>query len=144
MDYDNPEIEERWCNERRNEVIAYLKGQNLVHGQVSGWPAWHVAPYVSIWEVESKSNPGWLGWWAVAGDLPTDYVSAGVIKHPRDAVKAFAMRWRAAAEHMARGKAPPGFRIGTPAEWPSLGPQLTSRAELFQSWAANPELWANI
>ncbi|NII10145.1 DUF4826 family protein [Oleiagrimonas sp. C23AA] len=144
MDYDNSEVEELWCNQCRNDVIAYLRRQNLVHGQVGEWPAWHLAPYISIWAIESKDNPGWVGWWAVAGDLPHDYVSASGIKHPREAMQAIARRWHTAAEHMARGSYPTDFSIGSPDSWPSLGPQLASRAELLQSWAGDPELWANL
>ena len=144
MDYDNPEVEELWCNERRSDVVAYLHQERLVHGQVGEWPAWHLAPYISIWAIDSKTNPGWVGWWAVAGDLPTDYISAGVIRHPRDAMQAIAARWHTAAEDMARGNASPDFSIGAPADWQALAPQLTSRAELLQSWAADSELWSNL
>ena len=52
-DYDDPVVEERWCNEQRANVVKYLRSQKVEHGSIGDWPAWHVAPYVSIWAVES-------------------------------------------------------------------------------------------
>jgi Domain of unknown function (DUF4826) len=98
-DYNDPAVEEQWCAERRAEVTAYLQRERVDHGRVGEWPAWHVAPYVSIWAIESKQRPGWVGWWAICGDLPTDYVSAETIKEPRDAVRSIAEVARASATH---------------------------------------------
>ena len=141
MDYDDPQVEERWCNERRDVVSVYLQQERVSHGQIGDWPAWHLAPHVSIWAIESKVNPGWLGWWVICGDLPTDYVPATTIKHPRDAMRAIASRWQDASERVSRGQASPDFSIGTPTDWPTLAPQLASRAELLQDWAEDEELW---
>jgi hypothetical protein len=144
MDYDNREVEERWCSERRNDVIAYLHQHSLPHGQIGEWPAWHCAPYISIWAIESDANPGWVGWWVIAGDLPVDHVSASTIRHPRDAMTAFAARWRMAAGHMAHGDASPDVSIGIPANRRSLASLLASRAEVLQSWATGSALWDNL
>lgn len=144
MDYDNPEAEERWCGERRNDVCAYLQQQGVVHGQVGDWPAWHLAPYVAIWAVESKSNPGCVGWWVISGDLPTDYVSSASLPHPRDAMAVIAARWREVAERMARDEPVAGFSVGDPANWQILAPLLASRAKSLQAWAVDPEAWSGL
>jgi hypothetical protein len=144
VDYDNPEVEEQWCSERRSDVLDYLQQQRLVHGQVGEWPAWHLAPYVSIWAIESATNRGSVGWWAIAGDLPTDYVSAASIKHPRNAMQAISARWHSAAVDMAQGNAAQAISIGKPSDWQLLAPQLASRANLLQSWAADAAVWSNL
>jgi len=144
MTYDSPEVEEQWCSERRNEVANYLQAHQVKHGQIGEWPAWHLMPYVSIWAIESRSQPGRVGWWVICGDLPTDYVSAEKIKHPRDALKAIAARWLSAALSMARGEPSPGFSIGSPADWRALSPQLESRAQLLQGWVDENELWCDL
>jgi hypothetical protein len=41
--------EEAWVLDRRTEVERYLAEQGPAHGRVADWPAWHIAPYVSIW-----------------------------------------------------------------------------------------------
>ena len=143
MDYDDPKVEQRWCDERRREVAEYLAKERVSHGRIGEWPAWHVAPYVSIWAIESVSEPGWVGWWVICGDLPTDYVSASQIKHPREALRAFASRWMGAAGHMAAGTPSPDFGVGSPSQGPSLAPILAARAELLQDWASDPELWGD-
>lgn len=144
-DYDDPAIEEAWCNERRQVVAEYLRSQNLDHGRVGEWPAWHVPPVVSIWAIESASKPGAIGWWVIAGDLPTDYVSGADAGDPRAAVRAFAIRWREAADEMRDGREPAGLRIArTVDERRSLAPMLQSRANLLSRWANDDEIWADL
>jgi hypothetical protein len=96
-DYDDPEINAQWCGERRREVAEYLRVEGLTHGRIGDRPAWQVAPYVSVWAVESLAVPGAVGWWAISGDLPNDYVSSSEAKDPRQAVRAIALLWREAA-----------------------------------------------
>ena len=141
MDYDDPKVEEQWCSERRKQVLAYLATEQVTHGQVGDWPAWHLAPYASIWAIESLANPGWVDWWVICGDLPSDYLSASSIKHPRDAMVAFANRWRKAAELMAIGQDSHGFLVGSREQWPTLAPLLASRAALLQEVAADKAQW---
>ena len=141
MDYDDPVIEGQWCDARRAELAAYLARERLTHGRIGEWPAWHLAPHLSIWAIESHAKPGWVGWWGICGDLPTDHVSAATIKHPREALLAFADRWRTAAEQMSQGRAPSDFSIGSPADWPELAPMLATRAALMHDLAADERLW---
>ena len=140
-DYDDPELEERWCDERRAEVSEYLKGERISHGRVGEWPAWHVAPYVSIWAIESVERPEWVGWWVICGDLPTDFVSATSIKKPREVVRAFATEWADVAEHMLRGEPHPETTIGSPEYWAELGPLLKARAEILADLAVDDSIW---
>lgn len=141
-DADDDIDEEQWCAERLEEISAYLALQGLQHGGVADWPAWLVAPFVSIWAIGSLAQPGVPGWWAICGDLPTDYISAGVdAREPRGAVRLIGKRWLEAAACMQRGEASTGFRIGKPEDWPELAPLLTSRAELLLEWAEDDDCW---
>ncbi len=140
-DYEDPEIEDQWCEDRRADVVEYLAGQKVAHGRVGDWPAWHLAPYVSVWAIESGKRPGWVGWWAIAGDLPTDYVSAETIKHPRTAIRAFGERWDEVAGHMLQGKPHPMIRFGDRESWPQLGDLLQKRAKLLISFAEDESIW---
>ncbi len=141
LDYDDATVEEEWCADLRADISAYLSGEGVSHGQIGEWPAWHVAPYVSIWAIESQQRPGWVGWWAIAGDLPTDYVSAKTIKDPRAAVSAFSERWIEVSSYMLRGEAHPDIRIGSSETWPQLGPLLKSRASLLAKWVNENSFW---
>ncbi|MEQ1891600.1 MAG: DUF4826 family protein [Planctomycetota bacterium] len=140
---DDPDeaTEAAWCNERRKEVLAYLRSEGLRHGRVGVWPAWHVWPYVSLWAIESRVARDRIGWWAVSGDLPTDYVSADGVVHPREALRAIASLWREAAGCMKRGEPHPQLPIGERGDWRKLAPLLLSRAQLFESFANDDSLW---
>lgn len=140
-DYDNPELEEQWCEEQRAVVEAYLKAQGVNHGEIGEWPAWHVAPYVAVWAIESLARPGWIGWWAISGDLPTGAISANEVtppQHPRKAMEVFARKWLAYAE----GTGDSDISIGSPEERATLAPLLKSRAETLLQWSKDEAIWA--
>jgi hypothetical protein len=140
-DDDNPEIEAQWFAVRRHEVAEYLGREGVAHGEVAKLPAWHLSPYVSIWAVEHLGSPGLVGWWVISGDLPTDYVSAKEIKHPRDAMRAIATLWKEASDYMLRGEKHPTFEIGAGDADDELAPMLAARAEILLGWADDPEVW---
>jgi len=139
--FEGPEVEEQWCEEQRSQVELYLKDQKLEHGEIGEWPAWHFPPYVSIWAIESRISPGWVGWWVISGDMPTDYISAETIKHPREALKAFAKTWNEVSGCMLRGESHPTITIGAPEDWPRLGDLLKKRAESLSLFTGDDSLW---
>ncbi len=141
-DYDDPQVEEHWCLQARKYVAEYLSSQGVSHGQVGEWPAWHVAPVVSVWAIESASRPGWVGWWVIYGDLPTDYVSAKEIRHPRSAIGAFAKRWGDYVSAHRSGEPPSDFVLGDGSK--ELVDLLEGRAAALAEWAADDELWADL
>lgn len=140
-DFDDPAVEERWCNEQRDIVLEYLKGEGVQHGRVGDWPAWHLPPYVAIWAIESLVKPERIGWWVISGDLSTDYISASSIKHPRDAMRAFAEIWGEVSEYLLRGEPHPTIEIGTPSDWPLLGDLLKRRSRLLAQFSKDDSAW---
>ena len=140
-EYDDPRRLASWLDEQRRVVLDYLERQETRHGGVPSEPFWFVAPHVSLWPVTSGAHPGAIGWWAIAGDLPTDYLSSRDARDARSAMRAFGSRWAAAATSMARGERPSGFAIGEPSVWPKLAPILASRAQILEAWASDDELW---
>ena len=143
-DYDDPEVEERWCNKQRTIVADYLRSQKVKHGEVGEWPAWHVAPYASIWVIESLIQPGAIGWWVICGDLPTDYISSSDVKppqHPRKAIRVIAQRWLIMVEAWSKGREYEGIQIAGSHSHEELAPLLESRAILLLEWADDDTLW---
>ncbi|WP_430691652.1 DUF4826 family protein [Mesorhizobium captivum] len=130
-----------WCDSQRQYVIDYLSREGLEHGRVGEWPAWHVSPYVAIWAIESITHPGWVGWWAISGDLPTDYVVCGPERTPRAAVREFGLRWKEAAVAMPEGREPDEVVIGRPEDAAMLAPLLGARAETLLGWANDDSVW---
>lgn len=140
-DFENPEVVERWCAEQRAQVKNYLNEQKTDHGEIGAWPAWHVAPIVAVWAIESKITPGCVGWWAISGDAPTDYISADKAKHPRDALRLFSEVWAEVSGFMLRGESHPTIKIGTPEDWPKLANLLKRRAYLLAQFAEDDAVW---
>lgn len=144
LDYDDPEIEERWCAEHREIVAAYLRSQAVKHGRIGEWPAWHVAPCASIWAIESSARPESIGWWVICGDLPIDYISAADVEtpqHPRKAMRVFAKKWLEVVNAWKNGREIENTRIGALNSHEQLRPLLESRAVLLAEWVADDLLW---
>lgn len=130
--------DDSWCAAQRSVVIDYLGRQRgLVHGEVGDYSAWHTSPYISVWAIESVKSPGRVGWWAVAGDLPTDYCGAEHCRHPRLALRRIAEAWLTQLSATGENQTTIG-ETGLAAE---LAPLLQSRARLLLEFAADDDLW---
>jgi hypothetical protein len=133
--------EELWIAEQRSRIAEYLEKENVDHLGVGEYPAFHVNPYFALWAVQSKAAPGSIGWWAVSGDVPADYISAKGLRHPRDAMRKVADEWKEVSTYMLRNEPHPDTRIGRAEDWPELGKLLLSRSEILCEWADNEEIW---
>lgn len=133
--------EEQWIATEREKVIDYLAQQGCQHGGVGEWPAFHIDPYFALWAVQSLKVEGRIGWWAVSGDIPTDYMSSSSGYHPRDAMRYFSSQWMDISDSMLAGKSRDGCMIGSPDDRPELEPLLRSRAKLIRTFADDDELW---
>ena len=139
MDSDDSETIESeedsaWVKRQREIVTSYLDKERCEHNGVSLEPRWFLRPHIAVWAVRSKKNPDRVGWWAISGDLPTDYITASHEKRTGDVLIAFAQQWRPLAERMARGESQPEYHIGPPSEATTLAPLLLARAEILQQF----------
>jgi len=141
LDYDDIDTLLEWFDEQREKVATYLIKEKVVHGQISEQPACHVAPYVSIWTIESLVQKGAVGWWAISGDLPTDYISSEDAKTPREAAKSFGEIWMELSRNMQEGQASDDRSVGDPEKQKALGVMLEARAQTLLEWASDDSLW---
>ncbi len=129
--------EEAWCLTNRSTVLDYLSRQGFAHGRVGDLPAWHIAPYLSLWAVESFSRPDVVGWWVICGDLPTDYCSSDECRTPRLAIRRISASWQMALDKFRPGDETLGS-TGIPA---SFADMLSQRAKLLSGYADDDGLW---
>jgi hypothetical protein len=127
--------EAAWAAAQRARVIDYLKTQRVEHAGVSLEPRWFLCPYVAIWAVRSKAKPDRIGWWAISGDLPTDYVACKHEASDADVLLTFSRAWKIQAEAMSQGKPSPDYGIGPPERAKEFAPLLLTRAELLEEFA---------
>lgn len=120
----------RWAAAQRRLVEGYLQSQGCDHAGVSIEPRWHLSPYLAVWAVRSKSNPGLVGWWAISGDVPTDYLPASRdLRSTADVLSAFSAVWSNATAAMSRGEY---AGIGDPTKFAELAPLLKTRSETLR------------
>jgi hypothetical protein len=127
--------EAAWVTGQRDMLSRYLICQKLKHGGLSLEPRWFVSPSVAIWAVRSVHQPCRIGWWAISGDLPTDYVTCTIEQSDADVLRTFARKWKAASSQMAKGLQIPGYVIGPPGRERELAPMLRKRAKLLVAFA---------
>jgi Domain of unknown function (DUF4826) len=133
--------EDDWCAARSADVAECLQRTQVEHGRIGEWPAWHVMPYASIWAIESKERPEFIGWWAIAGDLPTDLLPAHDLATPRDAMRAFGKRWTLHGASLDRGDIPAAWQHVAVEALPKLAAQLKKRGAALLTWADDDSSW---
>ena len=133
----------QWLAEQRERVLGYLEFEGVEHGGVPEDPDWFVAPYVAVWRVGSPEAPGEVGWWAISGDMPTDYISSSGAADALSAAGEFARNWRSYSEYLLRGQQHPRVAISGDARRKELGGRLWSSAELLSELAGEEDLWAS-
>ena len=138
--YDDPKLEAAWLSEQRAHAGEYLRNERVPCGAVADRPAWHLAPYVALWPVLGPKS-GEIQYWVVVGDLPADFLPANAAKQPRQAMAAFAERWRGVAGAMLEGRKHPRIEIGRPEDSAELGDLLLRRANLLADFARDDEYW---
>ena len=131
----------KWNSSLRAEIISYLEGQGIDAPSVGEWPAFEIAPKFGIWCIESKKVAGKIGWWAFAGDCPTDYVSEDGQCHPRAALTNLVARWSGCIPHMKAGNQPPNMKFGDGANLRQLAEMLEERVGVLQRWIDDDSLW---
>lgn len=137
-----------WCDNQFAAIESYVTTQQLPHGVICDSPEWFTAPYVGLWAVEDPADPGFVGYWILAGDstgvqpqpVPFDHLSAADLTEPRQALAAFASRWCTLAAAAAKGQRWQGSPA-VPGELAMAAKQLARQAQLLALWAADDELW---
>lgn len=141
FDQLSEEEDDAWCIEQRRKVLSYLGDEGFQSPTLGDWPAWHVAPVISVWAVESVEQPGWVGWWVVSGDFPTDYTACVGERHPRQALRDIGLRWQDAARSWREGTPAEGWSLRNADREGELAPLLAARAKLFFDIAADDGNW---
>ncbi len=131
-----------WAARERRKVTDYLAGEGCRHAGVADWPVFVVEMHLALWGVQSTHHSGRVGWWAISGDVPTDYMSSADAEHPRDALRYFARQWREVATCMRRGQPHPTLELGDPRDWPQMATELEQRARVLEEYADDEAIWA--
>jgi len=140
-DFDKPEMNDAWCAQQHKMVKWFMSHQSVKHGLIASSPAFHIAPLVSVWAIESAAHPGAVGWWVLAGDLPIDYFSAQTLDHPRKVLVAAADKWDEMLENIEAGR-PNKVIIPGLDEKPELREMLAARSTSLRQMAKDERVWA--
>jgi hypothetical protein len=136
----DPAFVDDWLDSQQEQVCAYLHAQSVPTELEALDPGWSIPPLACVWYAATQV-PDPRAVWVISGDLPTDYIPGAWARSDREAVTVFAQRWLAVSENMVTGL-PGDGNVGVPAEWPTLGPLLRSRAEFLLEMASDDANWS--
>ena len=85
----------KWSRESYQKATAHMADKGVLIDTVSMDNSRYLAPLLAIWKIKS-TDKDWF--WAISGDLPTDFMTEEGATDPRDAVRAFSLQWQMKAE----------------------------------------------
>ncbi len=134
-----------WCRSMRTIARRYLQTQDILHGEVGEEPAWDAAPNVAVFAIESPMFKGWVGWWVICGSsLPQDFLSAGTIKHPYDALQEFHNRWRDLISCVLNNGKKRDVSIDQSSNVGQVVKCLERKTRLMSGWLRDSSLWTDM
>ncbi len=140
MDVHTPEGEARWLAEQHRHLIEYLERESVRHADVPDEPELHIPPYLALYHLPAASDSN-TGWWVITGDVPTDHVSDHRADDGRQALRAFARKWRTAAGVMAERQDADNADGATPEQSQAAARHLFERAKMLHQLAQKDEIW---
>ena len=122
-----------WSRESYQKATGFLAEKGVLAETVSMENSRYLAPVVAIWKVKSTENK-WF--WVISGDLPTDFINEEGAVSPREAVRAFSLRWQLQADNILKNEE----SDQTQKEFAAL---LIGRANGLYDLFEKEELWQN-
>lgn len=130
------EIEQRtkeWMRDAYQKAVGFLAQKSIVTESVADSESRYLPPLFAVWKLKSNEQ-NW--YWAISGDLPTDYLDSSAAKNAREAIRVFSMRWQLQAESIRQTAQGDSNKI-------KFANMLEMRAENIYGTFENENLWAN-
>lgn len=127
-----------WARAALLRICERLIEDDVVGRDAHAEVAWTIPERYLIARISSDARPREV-FWATGGDLPVDYVSAGVAASPREAARHFCLRWQLEGARIADLSKNAG--PGATSEWQQVGGSLAEKAELLNDCLRRDEFW---
>lgn len=121
--------QQEWVREQYQEATKYLATQGLVTDSVIVEESRYLIPFLAIWKLKVIDGSYF---WAISGDLPTDYNTIDAAPNAREAARHFSLKWQMQAENL---------RKTNDKEKEKFARLLVSRAEGLYDIFGQDELW---
>ncbi len=139
--YDDPEVLAAWIAECRKRLTDELGEECLRHCVIDEEPVAYAPGLACVWALHTPGAPDEVDWWAINGDVPTNYLPVSEAPDPRAFLRAIAPYWRATAYVLERGDQPAELAPVPPENRQRIGALLHRRADILDEWAADDEAW---
>lgn len=120
-----------WVRTQFQKANEYLASKGIIPDNVAVTESRYLPPFFAVWKLNTKDKQSF---WVVSGDLPTDHMAYSAAVTPREAVRAFSLRWQLKAQQIIDA----GIRDKTQQDFANL---LINRAHSLYDMFNQDNLW---
>lgn len=127
----NQETLSKWVREQFQCANKYLAENGVVYEAVVTEESRYFAPYFAMWKIKAMDGEFY---WALVGDLPSDFSPVSVAPNAREAMRHFAFTWQIRAENILKDE-----KVVT--EQKEYAQMLINRAEGLYGFYKQEDFW---
>lgn len=120
-----------WMREQFQKANKHLAEHGVLYESVFVDECRYLAPFVAVWKIKASDGKKF---WAITGDVPSDFVGLDAAKTAREVMKHFSLQWQLKAEKLIQA----GNTDETGKKYAGL---LINSAENLYRLSENKELW---
>ena len=130
-----------WAQDRLAKAVDEITKSGIFDSAtVEARPEWTLPNSIVIGRVR-ESGRGNREFWVIAGELPTDCISAELCATPREAARHFALKWQLGAEHLRDPELRKAQGLNQERDWEPASDELASVAESLYEVVEADKVW---
>jgi len=120
-----------WARIQFQKANKHLAENGVLFESVVTDESRYLAPYLAVWKIKAIDG---AFYWAISGDLPSDYTALENAANVKEVLRHFGMTWQLKAENLLQA-------AGDDATQKEYAELLQNRAESLFAMQNAPQLW---
>lgn len=130
-----------WAKDRLARAVNEVMASGIFDGAVAeARPEWTLPNKIVIGRIRDAGS-GSQEYWVIAGELPTDCVSAELCATPREAARHFALKWQIGAEQLLDPESRKAQGLNQDRDWEVESEELAGIAESLYQVVEADKVW---
>jgi hypothetical protein len=130
-----------WAKDRLARAVNEVMASGIFDGAVAeARPEWTLPNKIVIGRIRDAGS-GSQEYWVIAGELPTDCVSAELCATPREAARHFALKWQIGAEQLLDPESRKAQGLNQDRDWEVASEELAGIAESLYQVVEADKVW---
>ncbi|MDJ0813242.1 MAG: DUF4826 family protein [Woeseiaceae bacterium] len=130
-----------WAKQRLDDAVIEVIDSGIFKGAaVEARPEWTLPNKIVIGRIRDF-GPGKPEYWVIAGEVPTDVISADLCATPREAARHFALKWQVGADQIRDPEFRKSQGLIQDKDWEAESAELTGVAESLYQVVEADKVW---